>query len=274
MWHVRVRFALLALALLVPVGPVAAAAETLRIGGSGKGMGTMRLLGAAFERERPGVQVLVVPELGTSGGFKALSKHAIDVLVTNRPLLPREASPDFVEMVYARAAFVLVTSASQRVDSLTLSELADVYAGRRPTWPDGTPIRLVLRPRAGGDAMLLRTFSPAVDAAVQIAQDKPGMLNSSSDQETLRLVEQVPGAIGLSTLPAVRLHGPRLKALAVNGVTPGPDTLANGSYPYYVAMRIVRKRDAGPAVNQFFDFVKSPAGSAILQGVGNWVPAE
>ena len=274
MCHVRVRLALLALALLAPVATVAAAVETLRIGGSGKGMGTMRLLGSAFERERPGVKVLVVPELGTSGGFKALSKNAIDVLVSNRPLLPKEASPAFVEMVYARAAFVLVTSASQSVDSLTLSELADMYAGRRSTWPDGTAIRLVLRPSAGADTMLLRQFSPAVDAAVQIAQARPGMLNSSSDQETLRLVERVPGAIGVSTLASVRLHIPALKALALNGVTPGPDTLANGSYPHYVPMRMVRKRGAGPAVQQFFDFVKSPAGGAVLLSVGNWVPAE
>lgn len=269
-----VTIAFLALAIFPAIGINQAAAETIRIGGSGKEVGTMELLAAAFERDRPGTKVLVAPELGTNGGFKALTKNAIDILVANRPLSPAEASPDLVEIVYARTPFVIVSNVSQQVDSITLAELADAYSGRRATWPDGTRIRLVLRSANGADTRLLRQFSPEVDAAVQLAIARPGMLITASDKETLRLVKDVPGAIGATTLAAVRT-GPRLmKAMKLGGVTPGTATLADGSYPFYVTMRLVRKRQASDTVLQFVEFVKSPAGNAILQSVGNWAPPE
>ena len=54
-------------------------AETLKIGGTGGDLGTMRLLGKAFAERNPGVTVTVLPSLGSGGGIKAVLAGAIDI---------------------------------------------------------------------------------------------------------------------------------------------------------------------------------------------------
>jgi phosphate transport system substrate-binding protein len=71
-----------AVAFLLFVGlSVAAAfgAETIRIGGTGSALGTMRALGEAFRKQYPNMEVVVVPGLGSGGGRKALMGGAPDI---------------------------------------------------------------------------------------------------------------------------------------------------------------------------------------------------
>ena len=52
--------------------PADASAETLKIGGTGAALATMKLLGAAAERSHPGTRVEVLPSLGGAGGIMAV----------------------------------------------------------------------------------------------------------------------------------------------------------------------------------------------------------
>lgn len=54
------------------------AGEEIKIGGAGSALGSMKMLGAAFEKKHPGVKVVVLPSLGSIGGIKAVSKGALD----------------------------------------------------------------------------------------------------------------------------------------------------------------------------------------------------
>src|SRR5947208_6491721 len=55
-----------------PLGTQTASAESIRIGGSGAALPTMRLLGEALKQTAPEFSLVMVPDLGTAGGLRAL----------------------------------------------------------------------------------------------------------------------------------------------------------------------------------------------------------
>src|ERR1035437_455082 len=69
----------------------AQAAEVVKIGGAGAGLGTMKLLGEAFEKKHPDIKIQVFPSLGSAGAIAALSKGALDIVTSVRPLSPEES---------------------------------------------------------------------------------------------------------------------------------------------------------------------------------------
>jgi phosphate transport system substrate-binding protein len=123
----------------------AAAAETITVAGTGAALGTMRILAAEFARVQTAHSITVIPNLGSSGGVKALAAGAIDVAAIARPLRPEEAAQGLVTVAYGKTPLVIATNAKAAGTFANLAELADIYSGRRTTWAEGTPIRLVMR---------------------------------------------------------------------------------------------------------------------------------
>jgi phosphate transport system substrate-binding protein len=259
--------------VLVFLGLVASAtahAETLRVGGTGAGLGTMRALAAEFSKTA-GITVVVVPNLGSRGGFKALAEGAIDMAVASRPLNPEETQQGLVAVEYGKTPFVIATSKKGAPGLKDLDELADIYAGRRSAWPDGEPIRLVMRPPKDGDSTLLTSFSPEMKLAVEGALARPGMIIASTDQDAANAIEHTPGALGTASLALIYSEKRDLKVLPLNGVTPSAKTAADGSYPYSKAMYLVRKTGGKESVARFFEFMSSGRARQILIDSGHWL---
>jgi len=55
-----------------------------------------------------------------------------------------------------------------------------------------------------------------------------------------------------------------LRILSLDGITPSVRTMADGSYPYSKTFFMVTKNNPPASVRRFIDFVRSPAGAAIL----------
>jgi len=51
-------------------------------------------------------------------------------------------------------------------------------------WPDGTRIRVVLRPVGDSDSDMVRSLSPEVKQAKTEVEKRPGMLFAVTDQES------------------------------------------------------------------------------------------
>jgi len=256
---------------MLMVMPTAAKPETLTIGGSSAGLGTLQLLAAGFARIAPGVSVSFVPNLGSSGGVKALAAGALELAVTSHRLTPEEAGLGLVGVEYGKNPFGVVTAMPGPAGFTSLAELAEVYAGQRQTWPDGTPIRLVMFPRNGSDSLQLEAFSPAMKQAVQTALARPGILVRSSDSAAADAVESIPGALGTNTVALISSEKRKLRMLPINGVVPSAKTIADGTYPYFKSMVLVYKRPANEAVVRFLAFVASAQGRQILLDSGHSV---
>lgn len=256
-------------AAAVPVVPALAAepAEVV-VGGTGAALGLMKALGEEFAKARPGVQVRVVPSLGSGGGLKAAAAGAIQVAVTSRPLTDDERARQLQAQEVVRTPFVFAVQRGNPVTTMTLDELADAFAGRRKDWSDGNPVRPVLRPLSDVDTQVVAAMSPALQQATALAHQSPGRNIGITDTDTANELERVPGALGTSTLILIRSEARALKPIAVGGVEPTLENLHKGLYPYQKSIYVVTRADASPAARAFADYVASPAAAPTIARLG------
>lgn len=243
------------------------------IGGTGSALGGMTLLAVAYREVHPEIEITVLPSLGSSGGIRALLAGQIDLAVSARPLRDTEMGEGVTSNAYAITPLVVATSVGTPVDGLDLSELVSIYDGALTNWPDGTPIRLVLRPETESDMVQLRQFSPEMDRSVAAALARPGLFSAATDQENADALETLPGAIGVTSLGQIMTENRDLKALAIDGVTPTAELAAAGTDQFVKTLYLVTTDDASEAVREFVEFVGSPEGQAILVANGH-APAE
>ncbi|RZL35392.1 MAG: phosphate ABC transporter substrate-binding protein [Rubrivivax sp.] len=249
-----------------------AAASELRLGGTGNALGAMRLIGNAFTRKNPDIQVTVLPSLGTSGAIKAVPKGAIDIGLGSRPLTEDEARTGTVSTEYARSPLVFATGLKTKATGLTLDQIASIYTGQLTTWPDGTQIRPVLRQAGDDNTRQVRQMSAALDQALAVAEKRPGMPFATNDQETADKLESIPGALGVTTLCLILSEERALRALALDGVEPTVANGASGKYPHAKRLYYVVRAEPSAEVRRFIAFLTSPAGRELLARTGHWVP--
>lgn len=268
--HIFSRPSVLA-ALFGAITCLPASGEEVRIGGTGAALGTMKILADAYSRQRPDIRFAVLPSLGTSGGIKALRAGAIQVGVSARPLLESEAQGGFVATEYGRTPFIFTTPIATKAVGITTQALADLYAGRADKWPDGTLVRLVMRPVGDSDTELIKAMSPEMRVAKEAAEKRPGLLFTVTDQETADSIEKVPGSLGPSTLALVLSERRAVRPLSLDGVMPDVKALAEGRYPLSKTMYLVTPTAPAPSIRGFVDFIQSPGGRALLVQNGHWV---
>jgi phosphate transport system substrate-binding protein len=265
-------------ALLVTGGgiPSAECAETVKIGGTGSGLGVVRILAETFEKSHPGVSIKVIPSLGSTGGIRALLAGSLDLALSARPLTGEETASGGVAVEVARTPFVFIVNRSVSQKGITTGELEKIYGGGMPTWPDGTRLRLVLRPKTEADTDIVRRISPAMNRAVTSAIAREGMIRAVTDQDNTAMVEKTPGALGGAALTQICSENRAVDILSFNGITPSVKGIGDGSYPLSKSLYLVTTATTSPAARKFIDFIHSRAGTAILAKYGNLVvsPAE
>ena len=252
--------------------PGPATAEPIRVGGTGAAMRTMELLAEAFRKERPDAAVAVVPGLGSRGAKKALIAGALDLGVSADPVGPDDQAQGLVGTELGRTPFVVAVGSQTAATRLTSRELAEILAGKLSTWPDGSRLRLVLRPRGDSDNAPLQAMSPQMRQAVDEALSRPGMKVAVTDGEAADTIASTPGALGTSTLALVLSEKRPLRALVLDGATPSPRALADGSYPHFKSFTLVTRGRPTGTLQQFLAFVESPRGQELLGQIGYWVP--
>lgn len=249
-----------------------ASADELRIGGTGAALGTMQVLAKAFNVKHPEMQIKIVPNLGSVGGIQAVASGAIDLAVSSRPLKEDELKLGATDFEYGRTPFVIAVGMKSSITEITRAQLAAIYAGQLVIWPDGSAIRLVLRPASDSDSEMVRNFSPEIRQALLLAEKRPGIRIPVTDQEAADDLEKIPGAMGSTTLALILSEQRKLRALKLDGKEPAAIHLASGAYPYFKRLFLVMGSKRPAAASVFLAFVQSPAGRKVLQDTGHWVP--
>ena len=247
-------------------GPLAAIADTIKIGGTGSALGTMKILADAYRVSHPDTQIVVVPALGSSGSIKAVAAGVLDIGLSGRPLKPAEREQNLAEREVARTPLVL---ASMRAHAgFTLSDIARIYGGTLQAWPDGSPLRPILRPESDSETALLRAMSPEINRAMTIAYARPGVHIAITDQDSADAIEQIPGGLGTSTLALILSEQRTINALPLNGVAPSVAALMRGSYPYFKPLYLITPQNPSGPARAFAAFIQSRQGARILSDNG------
>jgi phosphate transport system substrate-binding protein len=248
----------------------------LIITGSGSDIGAMRRMADGFQKKHPNVAIDVLPSIGSTGGIKAVKEGRIDIGLSSRPLTPEERSMGIIEEPYGRTPFTFAVQESNPANGVTLTEIEDIYAGKRRTWPDGTPIRLILRPWRDSFSVYLASINPRLKSASEKAHSIPGVFVGTTDQEAAEQIEKTPGSFGTTCSSLMAVEKRRIKALSVDGAAPILSNIADGvhvsagKYPYTMTMSLVYKRDNDKGeVKDFIKFVFSKDGRKLLSECGH-----
>ncbi len=273
----RQRIIICALLIVVSVLPdfpatrAAGAGGTIKIGGVGSALGTMKILAAAFTKSHPGTKVVVLPSIGTKGALKAVPDGAIDIGLLGISFKKKDIAAGTTLIVYARTPFIFVTGKDVGMKGLTTGEVARIFRGDMKRWPTGERIRPILRRPDDADNFILKGISPGIKKGLEALLAEPGHPIAVTDQDTLDLIEKTPGALGYTTLTQVISEKRRVTVLSLNKVYPSVKTLADGSYPASKPLYMLTRQNPSGEVLRFFNFVTSEEGSRILEENGNMV---
>lgn len=254
--------------LLVSGYPFSSAmAATITIGGTGSGLGVMRLLGEAFNRSHLGDTIEVLPSLGSNGGIRALKDGVLAVAIVSRTVQDEEGEGISVYDL-GWSPFVFAAHSEVAEDDVTLSQVADIYSGKIAVWRDGTPIRRILRPADESDWRLLQGISPVMADALHRAENTAGLFIAMTDTDVTEYLEKSRGSFGSVVLTQFLAGKHTFKILSLDGVQANIEALVAHRYPLAKPYFLVIKHDAAEPVKRFMRFVQSDEGRQILNRSG------
>lgn len=248
----------------------AAHAEALRTGGTGAALATMRELGAAFAKLEPDVRIDVIEGLGSSGGIAAITAGAVDFSFSGRALTAAD-DQTLKASLFARTPFGLATAAPHP-GNLNSADVADFVGSASSVWPDGTPARLILRPKTDSDTHLLARSFPDMADVMDKLRTRPEIPVAVTDQDNATVAEKLAGSLTAMTLMQLQSERLRLSFVTIDGVAPTLENFESGTYRYGKDIYVVTPSRTSRALDRFLAFVGSEQGRAILRANGSLAP--
>ena len=225
-----------------------------------KGIGA---LSESFMGQNEGVTVNYNPT-GSGSGITAVQEGTCDIGLSSRALKDEEKSAGLKETVLAYDGIAIIVHPDNPVSDLSVEQLAKLYTGEITNWKDvgGNDAEVVLigREAASGTRDGFESITGTKDKC-QYRQE----LTSTGD--VITAVSQNPDAIGYASLASVK---DSVKALNVDGVTPGEATVKDGSYKVQRPFVLVTMegKELSPAAQAFFDYAVSSDAASIIAKAG------
>lgn len=181
----------------------------------------------------------------------------------------------------AREGFVFIVSRDNPVDSLTVEQIKGIYSGKITNWKDvggdDVPIVAYQRNIDSGSQNYMRAFmgdTPLMDAPTEL---RPGNMDSIID--VIASYKTSSASIGYSVYSYVEgmyNAGGRVKALKVNGIAPGYDTIYDGTYPCTGYNYIVFRADEpeGSPARNLAEWILTTEGQKVIASTGYFAPLE
>lgn len=178
-----------------------------------------------------------------------------------------------------RDALVFIVNEENPIESLTLAQLRDIYAGRVTNWKElggaDAPIVAFQRSEDSGSQTLFQKLligdGELMEAPTELAPASMGGLVDS-----VAAYNNSANAIGFSVYYYVdqMYSQPGLRLLAVEGVAPANDTIASREYPLCNEFYAVIRAGAAPdsPERRLYDWLSTDAGRACIEKAG-YVPA-
>jgi phosphate transport system substrate-binding protein len=235
--------------------------NTLCIAGSTSVQPFAEKLAEEYTRRRP--QVFIdVQGGGSSAGIYAARQGAADLGASSRELVPQEK--DLVEIPIAYDGIAIIVHKRNPLTNLTIDQIRQVFQGKITDWAAlglaPHPIHLITREEGSGTRNAFEELVMGKDAEIT-----PIALVQDSNGSVREIVATDPHALGYISMGLV---DPRVKALAVDGVTPTREHVKDRDYKLVRRFLLVA-RDLRPGPCQsFVNFILSAQGQSLLEAEG------
>jgi phosphate transport system substrate-binding protein len=257
------------LALAVAAIGQAQTRETIVVDGSTGVMPLVTALAKAYHERHPGVTLELGTGLGTKQRLQALADGKIHIALASHGLTRDElASRGMVAHEIAKVAVVFGVNASVPVTSLSDRQICDVYIGRVATWQELGGPDLAIAPRIRPDSEVDTEVVRDKVACFKDLKPAERVIVAPKSGDMARELAATAGAVGMTTTTVVEQSRGRIRAVALNGVVPSADNVERKVYGLTRDSFLVTKVTPEPGVARFLEFVRSPAGHAVITANG------
>ena len=238
--------------------------DTITLNGSTSMEKVVNVLAEAYMEEHDNITV-EAQFTGSGTGIEAVIKGTTDIGDSSRSLKDEEISNGAVENIIAIDGIAVIVSNDNTVSNLTKQQLIDIYTGTITNWSEvggeDQPIVVIGREASSGTRGAFEELLEIEDMCAY-AQEV------DSTGGVVAKVQATQGAIGYVSLDV--LDG-QVKAVSLEGVEANEANIKAGTYflsrPFVMATKgtIEEQRES---VQDFFEFVYSDEGQALIKSVG------
>jgi phosphate transport system substrate-binding protein len=231
--------------------------QRIDIAGSTSVQPVAEALAEKYMEKNPNVKINV--QGGGSGlGIRSVSQNIIDIGTSSKALKQEEKS-GLKEYIIGKEGIDVVVNLKNPVNSLTSSQLKDIFSGKIKNWKDvGGPdaaINVVQREDGSGTR---GAFEKLVMGKIKVRSD--AIVQTSTESVKLT-VKQDPNAIGYVSLAHM---SDDVKALNVDGIIPSEATIMDGSYKLQTPFIFLTNGEPEGVVKDFLNWISSPEGQKII----------
>ncbi len=198
---------------------------------------------------------------GSSAGARSVLSGVAEVGMLSRELQGDEKA--LIPTIIAYDAIALIVHPSNPSRNLDIDEIRSIFTGEITNWLEvggkSRKIHAVAREEGSG------TRGAFDEIIMGTAEVTPGAIVQDSNGAVREIVAGDPSAIGYLSLGLV---DKRVKAIAVSGVPPGIDTVANQTYKLVRPMILATGEGPGKEVEDFISFCLSEKAQAMLAQEG------
>lgn len=238
------------------------------VSGTGMALKLLERVGTSLQAENPDVIVNVLPSMGSGGGLKALADGVLDLSLSARALKAAEKEAGLEEKYCFSTPLVFATQRENMAD-VPLSRLNEIYSSPSPYWPNGVPLKVIMRAQSGSEHPYLAGKIDGLDKSFALARSRPDVVLGMTDQQNLDIAEKMFGSFAITTMLQIATEDRKVVPVSVDGVQPGPDTLADSSYPFSMTICVVgRKMIRGQDAPLLLEYLESDAGTKLVRDAG------
>ena len=248
-------------------GDTTALSGTVNTDGSTSMKDVMGVLTETYNEIQPDVTINY-SGTGSGAGIEAVLAGNVDIGLSSRALKPEEEEKGAVGHTVALDGVAIVVNPANGVEDLSVEQIAQIFKGEITNWSElgGEDAEIAVLGREDGSGT-----RSAFEEIVGVDGECKYTNEYSSTGDVIGNVASNPNAICYASLSAVN---DSVVAVAVNGVTPSEETVADGSFaiqrPFVVVT--VEGQELSPAAQAFLDYAMSDEVADIITAAGA-VPA-
>ena len=199
---------------------------------------------------------------GSSAGIFAAEHGAADLGASSRELTEQEKQLQEIPIAYDGIA--VVVNKQNPLANLSLKQVRQIFQGEITDWDQfhltPHPIHIITREEGSGTRNAFEEMVMGKHAEIT-----PDALVQDSNGSVRELVADDPNAIGYISMGLVDA---RVKALAVDGVTPTRENVKNRSYRLVRRFLLVAREIKPGTCQDFINFILSAQGQSLLESEG------
>lgn len=269
--------------------PPAAEAKTIQIIGSDTMVNLAQAWAEKYHAVAPAISVEVSGG-GSGVGIAALENGTADIANASREVkseekakIEKKSGHPLREVTVGHDALAIYVHKDNPLDTISVEELSELYRekGSISRWSQlgvtaipggqGDEVIRVSRQNSSGTYAYFREHVLGKEADF-----RSGTLDMNGSKEVVELISKTPGAIGYSGMGYVTAGVKQLKVSRKKGepgVAPSVAATLDRTYPIARALYMYLPGDPPPHVQQYLDWILSPAGQAIVKETG-YVPVK